>query len=129
MMQSDGTGGKVKLLIVEDELWEVEYTKIVLQGLGYEFCEPVATGEEAIACAMRENPDVILMDIRLIGGIDGIEAAREIRTCQDIPIIFVTGYALDDVRERAMALNPLAFLEKPISREQIKVLIDSLVEE
>ena len=124
----DRTSDKVKILIVEDEFWEVRYIQIILQGLGYEFCDSAATGREAIESAAREEPDVILMDIRLIGGMDGVEAAREICACQDIPIIFMTGYALDDARERAMALNPLSFFEKPISRERIKALIDALFE-
>lgn len=119
---------KVKILIAEDELWEVRYLQIILHGLGYEFCEPVATGKEAIESAVREQPDVILMDVRLIGSMDGITAARDIRACQDIPIVFVTGYALNEIRERAAQVNPVAFLEKPVSREHLKTLIDALFE-
>lgn len=119
----------IKILIVEDEIWEVRYIQIILQDLGYEFCEPAARGEEAIESAAREKPDIILMDIRLIGGMDGIEAAREILARQEIPIIFMTGYAFQDVQERAMALNPAAFLEKPVSREDIKSIVDTLYAE
>jgi CheY-like chemotaxis protein len=116
----------IKILIVEDEIWEVRYIQIILRDLGYEFCESAATGEKAIAQSMQENPDIILMDIRLIGGMDGIEAAREILAQQYIPIIFMTGYAFQDMRERAMALKPAAFLEKPVAREAIKSIVDTL---
>jgi CheY-like chemotaxis protein len=116
----------IKILIVEDEIWEVRYIQIVLRDLGYEFCKSAARGEEAIARATQEKPDIILMDIRLIGGMDGIETARKILARQDTPIIFMTGYAFQDVRERAMALNPAAFLEKPVSREDVKSIVDKL---
>jgi len=117
---------KIKILVVEDESWEVRYLQIILRGLGYEFCEPAARGRDAIHKAETEKPDLILMDIRLAGVMDGIEAAQEILARQQVPIIFVTGYALEDIRERAEALNPVAFLEKPVSREDIKAIVDAL---
>ncbi len=119
-------GQKVKVLIVEDEAWEIRYLQIVLQDLNYEFCTPVSTGREAIEYAAQENPDIILMDIRLAGAMDGIEAAEVICSQQAIPIIFMTGYALQEIKDRAAQLNPVAFLEKPVSQEDIASVVKTL---
>ncbi len=116
----------IKVLIVEDEAWEARYLQVILRGLDYEFSPPVAKGADALASVSCDPPDVILMDIRLAGGMDGIETARQILERTAIPIIFMTGYALPNVRERAEALNPAAFLEKPVARVTINAVIADL---
>ena len=82
---------KIKVLIVEDEAILGLLLSRSLGRLGYEVGEPIATGEEALRRTEQEQPDVVLMDIRLAGAMDGIEAAREITARYGTPIIFMNG--------------------------------------
>ena len=118
---------QIKILIVEDEAVTARLLKLSLQRMGYTVCEPAATAEAAIATAGQEQPDVILMDIRLAGEMDGIEAARRIALLCDVSIIFMTGYSDRETRERAQALNPAAYLVKPVTPAEIEPLIGALV--
>ena len=85
-------GKKIKILIVEDEVIFAMSIRRVLTMWGYETCGLASTGEEAVRCVKIENPDLIIMDVSLKGHMDGIDAAKEIRSDYDAPIIFITGY-------------------------------------
>ena len=114
---------KIKILIVEDESLVALYLQKSLQQEGYEVGMLATRGEEAVESAQRENPDVILMDIRLEGDVDGIEAARRISEFSPAKIIFNTSYKDPETKERAMALNPAAFLIKPVKIPDIQSVI------
>jgi len=114
---------KPKILIVEDESLIALQLEIKLSKMGYEICSLSASGEEAIYAAKNDHPDVILMDIRLIGEMDGIEAARQIGQFSRTPVIFTTGYPDNSLKERAMKLKPSAFLIKPIEIQTIDKVI------
>lgn len=119
---------KVKILLAEDasitgmDLWNL------LELWGYEMCEQVTSGEEAVVKAEHERPDIILMDIKLDGGISGIEAAARIRERFGIPIIFMTGYSDQRTREKAEAVEPEGFFVKPIDYYKLRLRIDEVVE-
>ena len=115
----------VKLLLVEDEFLIAALLRRNLMLVGYDVCELVSTGEEAVERAEQEQPDFILMDVRLGGKMDGIEAAREIHQRFQIPIIFMTGYSDKERVAQAKELNPLAYLVKPVTPDDIKPIIDS----
>jgi CheY-like chemotaxis protein len=115
----------VKLLLVEDEFLIAALLRRNLQFVGYEVCELVGTGEEAIERAEQEQPDFILMDIHLAGKMDGIEAAREIHQRFQIPIIFMTGYSDKERVAQTSDLAPLAYLVKPVTPDDIKPVIDA----
>lgn len=115
-----------RILIVEDEVMIAMCLEMELKRAGYIVCQRVATGEDAVSIALRESPDVILMDIRLAGEIDGIEAVQQIQACTAIPIIFMTGYPDKAVEERANMLHPLGFFIKPVRISTVQPLIDSL---
>jgi len=117
---------KVKILITENEVIIAQCLKMELESEGYEVCNYVATGEEAIIKAKEENPDIILMDINLSGFIDGIDAAKTITKSQKIPIIFMTGYNEIAIFERAQKINPVAYLEKPVEIYDIEPIIKSI---
>jgi len=107
------------ILIVEDEglvSLEIEET---IESLGYTVLGIVDTGEEAIAAAEHLNPDLVLMDIRLKNGMDGVEAATKIRERADIPIIFLTAYSSDEILRRASITEPYGYLLKPIQERQL----------
>ncbi len=115
----------VKLLLVEDEFLLATLLQQNLELVGYQMCELVGTGEEAVEQAEKERPDFILMDIRLAGKMNGIEAAREIHQRFQIPIIFMTGYSDEETIARARDLKPLAYLVKPVTPDNIIPVIDS----
>ncbi len=117
--------GKLTILIVEDEILVGLMLKTQLNQAGYLVCGVVASGEEAIELAQKENPDVVLMDIRLRGAMDGIEAAGRISAFSSARIIFTTGYQDPELKERAMKLNPAAFLRKPVGYTDIDAIIRS----
>jgi two-component system, response regulator PdtaR len=94
---------KVKLLIVEDEAMFAMVLKNNLQLRGYQVCEPVSTGLAAIQAAIDEQPEAVLMDIRLVGEMDGIAAAEQILSSRRVPIIFMTGYSDEKTEARARA--------------------------
>ncbi len=104
----------VRILLVEDEAFIAMNLDADLQVAGYNVLKWVTTGEDAITLAQSLRPDLILMDIRLAGHITGIQAARQIQKENNIPIIFMTGYPLEEVREQLEGLTILGLLLKPI---------------
>jgi CheY-like chemotaxis protein len=114
---------RTKILIVEDEGLIALQLSMMLGRAGFEVCEPVGLGEDAIEHSREERPDVILMDIRLRGEMDGIEAARQIGGFSRAKIIFTTGHADPETRARAEALRPAAFLVKPVAIRSIETAI------
>ena len=115
---------KAKILIVEDEAIIAMEIESQLQSLGYEVTSIVNNGADAIKKAEVDNPDLILMDIRIKGVMDGIEAAEVIRNRFGIPVIFSTAY-LDEGRiERAKITMPFGYVLKPIQERDLKGTIE-----
>ena len=113
----------IKILVVDDEVLIGMLLKRGLSSRGHQVLGPVTSGSEAIQVARAERPDVVVMDIRLMGEMDGIDAASQILSFYSPAFIFATGYHDPAVRNRAMALRPLAYLMKPISWQDIDVEI------
>lgn len=103
------------VLIVEDELIIAMMMEKMIQNMGHTVLAKVTKGKDAIQAAKDHNPDIILMDIRLQGEMDGIEAMSEIRQDSDVPVIFVTGNSDETYRKRVEESDPLDFLTKPIT--------------
>jgi CheY-like chemotaxis protein len=118
---------RTRVLIVEDEALIVMALKFDLEKSGYEVVDYVATGEEAVVRALEECPDVILMDVRLAGELDGVEAATRIRAQSSCPIIFMSGYAPSKVMTRAKDLRSTDFLEKPVDLQLLASKLRALV--
>jgi two-component system, response regulator PdtaR len=110
----------LRVLVVEDEFFISLHMKELLETLGHTVVAIAVSAEEAVAIASTERPDVVLMDIRLIGPRDGIDAANEIRRRFGIGSIFVTANTDPDTRKRAQAAQPIAFLEKPITEHRLR---------
>ena len=113
-----------KILIVEDESIIALYVKRSLLEAGYEVVAIVASGEEAVESAATYQPDLILMDIRLRGSIDGIEAARQIGEQSDVPIVFLTAHPDRDTLNRAKATDPFGYLIKPFDDHNLMITIE-----
>lgn len=114
----------IKLLIVEDELIAAENISRNLKQEGYEIVGVVSTGEEAIQEAIANHPDLVLMDIRLPGDIDGIKAAYTIHTQLQIPIVYMTADADNDTLERAKHTQPYGYLVKPFKPQDVRTTIE-----
>lgn len=119
--------GKTKIMIVENEDVIAMNMNSVLSNMGYEICELVKSGEDAIKNAEKERPDVVLMDIMLDGKINGIIAAIEIHYRYGIPIIFVTGCIEEGTRELATEAEPIEYLVKPVKLEDLRLAIEKAI--
>src|SRR5436190_22810872 len=117
----------LRVLIVEDEFFISLHTKQLLQVLGHVVVGIVVSADQAIHVAEQERPDVVLMDIRLNGSRDGIEAADEIRKRLGIGSIFLTANTDPQTRQRALASQPLGFLEKPLTEQRLKLGLSKAV--
>jgi PAS domain S-box-containing protein len=113
-----------RILIVEDEVIIAMEIKNSIKNLGYKVTSVVNTGDKAIQKAKDEEPDLILMDIRLKGDMDGIEAASQIQASLNTPIIFLTAFAEEAKLERAKLILPFGYLLKPVQDRELKVTIE-----
>lgn len=114
----------IKILIVEDELIIAEDMKGMLQETGYRVTGIATDSKEAKAFLAGDVPDIILIDINLRGGDDGIILAQSIREHYDVPIIFITSFSDKPTVERAKRVRPEAYIVKPFSREDLYTSIE-----
>lgn len=112
------------ILIVEDETIVAKDIQNRLKKFGYNISGITSTGEEAIRKVIETKPDLILMDIRLKGNIDGVEAAQEIHNNFQIPIIYLTANADDSTLERVKATNPFGYIIKPFKEKELRTIIE-----
>jgi diguanylate cyclase (GGDEF)-like protein/PAS domain S-box-containing protein len=109
-----------RILIVEDELIVARDISEQLVQMGYERAGHATRGEEAIALAGQLRPDLVLMDIQLAGAMDGIAAAQTIRTQFGLPVVFITGFDVDDTLERAQLVEPHGYVVKPFIERELR---------
>lgn len=121
------SGSVTRVLIVEDESIVALDLQSLLKRLGFEVCGRETTGEGALKRARQEEPDLILMDIRLGGEMDGISSAAAIREELDVPVIFLTAYADRETVERAKASDAYGYLLKPFQEREIEIAIDMAI--
>ena len=109
-----------RALIVEDEPLFAMGLAADMQALGFDTCDLAANGQDAFLQAMEDAPDIVLMDVNLEGGLEGIEAARWLREVCDIPVVFITAYTDPDTIERIHEQLPDApVIAKPLYRERL----------
>ncbi len=113
-----------KVLIVEDESIVALGLKRDLTKLGYGISDIVSSGEEAIVKAGEHRPDLVLMDIKLDGEMDGIQSAELIRKKFMIPVIYLTAYADDDTLQRAKVTEPFGYILKPFEKRSLQSTIE-----
>ncbi|WP_017714879.1 hybrid sensor histidine kinase/response regulator [Kamptonema formosum] len=113
-----------KILVVEDEFLVAKYLQFRLPKLGYHVAGVVSSGEAALEKAAEALPDLVLMDINLKGRMDGVEAAGQIRTCFDIPVVYLTACADEQTLNRAGGSEPFGYLLKPFQDKQLQTTIE-----
>ena len=91
-----------RILIAEDDGIVAAWLQSILTELGYAVPEMVASGEEAVRQAAETRPELVLMDTRLTGDMDGIEAGGQIRARLDIPVVYLTAHLDETLLQRAM---------------------------
>jgi len=109
-----------RILVVEDNETNMYLISFILKSRGYEIIE-AKSGEEGVDIAVKERPDLILMDIQL-PGIDGLDATKRIRkskAAREIPIVALTSYAMTGDREKSLSAGCTGYIEKPINPDTI----------
>jgi DNA-binding response OmpR family regulator len=120
MAQSSSPTRSRRALIVEDETMIALNLEADMRELGFDTCDLAANGQQARSQAMSNQPDVVLMDVNLEGGREGIEAARSLREECDVPVVFVTGHTDRDTVERIHKVVPGApVLPKPVWSDRL----------
>lgn len=124
MTDQHDTTSVSKILICEDEALLAMELDRSLRGLGYEIAGRVSTGEECIRLVQESSPDLILMDVKLAGEIDGIETAGQVQRLFNTPVVYLTGYTEKDVLERAKRTRPYGYLSKPVGFTELRNTIE-----
>ena len=118
--------GSIRILIVEDEFMIAMSLESELTEAGYDIIKIVNSGEKAVEISRIESPDVILMDIGLADKMDGIEAARQIRSFSQIPIIFMTGYSDLKITDQFSEFTSIEYMIKPVFIHNLKPIIEAI---
>ncbi|HSA14953.1 MAG TPA: response regulator [Spirochaetota bacterium] len=113
-----------QIMVVEDEGVVAQDIKFTLKSLGYSIPAIASSGEEAIAKINEFSPDLVLMDIRLKGKMDGIKATKKISEDFDIPVVYLTAYADEKTIARAKKTMPYGFVIKPFEKNDLKSVIE-----
>ncbi len=112
------------ILVVDDEKIIAKGIEKRLKGMGYAVAGLIATGEQAVELAMEHPPDLVLMDINLGAGMDGIEAANLIRRRANVPVVFLTAHSDNATLQRAKLTEPFGFISKPYEDKDLQTAIE-----
>lgn len=119
------TKSKLRILIVEDDLVLAASLEENLNELGYISIDKVKDAQAALKVFNNTTPDLAILDIRLENSsLDGIEIAQRFNAIKKIPLLFLSSYDDETIRERAKDVQPSAFLVKPASVKQIDIAIE-----
>jgi len=112
------------ILIVEDENIIAMDIRFMLENLGYKISGVVSSGEDSIKKASNMLPDLILMDIKLKGKIDGVSAANQIYKSLRIPVIYLTAYLDNTTMDRVKETMHFGFISKPFEEKELQNIIE-----
>lgn len=113
-----------RILIVEDEAAIAMLLEMLLLSVGYEVCGKVMSGLEAIDAAKGLSPDLIMMDIKIKGDMDGIDAAKVITSASEVPVIFLSAYSDKETKKKADAIDHFGFFKKPFKKDVLLKTIE-----
>lgn len=100
------------------------YLQSLMSTWGYEVVATVSSGEEAVSSICESPPDLVLMDIKLRGAMDGVEAARAIRGSLDLPIVFLTAFSDEHTLQRVGRSDAYGFVRKPLDERDLKIAVE-----
>src|SRR5262245_20651974 len=113
-----------RILVVEDQRLIAADIENTLKKLGYVVVDNVSSGEDAISASDRLRPELVLMDVRLRGEMDGIQAAEIIRDRFNVPVVYLTAYADEETILRAKKTTPFGYLVKPFNERELRATIE-----
>lgn len=114
-----------KVLIVEDEMIVQMHLRCIVDGLGHEVTGMATTPREALEAAGREAPELVLMDVRLAEGGDGIQTAQELRDRFDCALLFITAHADEETVDRSQAVGATGYIVKPFTDAEVRASIST----
>jgi AmiR/NasT family two-component response regulator len=114
----------LSILIVEDERIVAKDLQQSLLEMGYDAFAIASSADDAMRCASERRPDVVLMDIRIKGERDGIEAADALRTSFGVPVVYLTAHADEATLERAKRTEPYGYLVKPVKSSELRSVVE-----
>jgi diguanylate cyclase (GGDEF)-like protein/PAS domain S-box-containing protein len=117
-----------RIMVVEDESIVALHLRQQLMKLGYQVVDTVASGKQALERMNELRPDVVLMDIHIVGELDGIETAARIPGELQIPVIYLTAYSEEATLARARATKPYGYLVKPFAERELHATIQMTLE-
>jgi len=112
-------------MVVEDERIVAKDLEMTLRRLGYQVCPTADSGEAAVELVESTRPDLVLMDVRLRGGMDGVEAARLIQSRHDLPVVYLTAFADEVTLRRSLDTHPYGYLVKPFQEKELHTTIET----
>ena len=115
---------KKRIMIVEDEGITAMNIKKSLEDIGYVVTSIAVSGEDAVSNAEEQRPDLVLMDIILMGEIDGIEAAEQIRARFDTPVVYLTAYSDEAMIKRIKKTEPIGYIVKPFNAKELRIALE-----
>lgn len=118
---------KAGILIVEDEVILAMEYEVIIKEMGYSVSRIAFSGYDAILLSSQYRPDIVLMDIKLAGSLNGINAAKQIQERFNIPVVFITGNADEETRERALEINPAGYLTKPLNEGILQKTLENIL--
>jgi DNA-binding LytR/AlgR family response regulator len=114
----------INVLVTEDEVIVRKDIERCLTQLGYNIIATADNGADAISLALKHEPNICLMDIMIKGDMNGIEAAQEIKSKIDVPVIFLTAYADEDTLSKAKVAEPHGYILKPFKDVDIQTAVE-----
>jgi PAS domain S-box-containing protein len=118
---------KGRIVVVEDDDLIAHLIGLMLKRRDYVMTGWATTGEEALARVVETTPDLVLMDIRLNGRLDGIDAATYVLTVLKVPVVFVTASGDDSTLARARRAHPYGVITKPFNEREMFLSIESAI--
>src|SRR5262249_35384557 len=110
--------------IVEDQRVVARDIEEHVTRLGYSVVGITGSGEEAVRLAEEMHPHLVLMDIRLEGAVDGVQAAQRIRERLEMPVVYLTAYADEETLGRAKVTEPFGYILKPFEERELRTVIE-----
>ena len=119
---------KANILIVEDDNTTANLIELLLASHGHNVCGVVTSGEKAVDITIKTKPDIVVMDIKLNGEVDGITACERIKKHLSVPVIFVSAFTEKELIDRALECNPSGYIVKPFKNKDLLSKIESVLE-
>ncbi len=112
-----------KILVVDDDYTTASVMQLYLENFGFTVTDIAVNGAEAIEKADKFKPDLVLMDIHLGTGLDGIDCAEVIMKKMNIPVVYVTAHSDEETLQRAQMSNPYGYINKPLRDTDLKTTV------